>query len=170
MTVSRAVAASPRRKPGQELAPVDERPDAVPAPAPRRPPAARAPRCARSTRPAAASATAASSAPSATPTASSVSPTATTWARYQVEPFSAVYQKTVPNAKKIVTAIRTDGADPQPAEHPEREADVERAEDRRDALLVGREPPQLDERQQDERRQRRERQQAAAGRRRRRRR
>ena len=41
------------------------------------------------------------------PTASRANPTATTWARYQVVPSCAVYQKTVPKAKKAVAAIRT---------------------------------------------------------------
>ena len=35
-----------------------------------------------------------------------MNPTATTWAKNQVVPSWAAYQRTVPNAKKIVVAIR----------------------------------------------------------------
>ena len=83
------------------------------------------------------------------------------WAWYHVVPSWAEYQNTVPNAKKRVAANRTAAPDRQPAEHPPRQPDVDRAEDREDQLAVRRAAPQGHERQQDDRRQRRERDVAA---------
>ena len=40
--------------------------------------------------------------------ASRVRPTATTWAKNQVDPSSAAYHRTVPRPRKIVLAIRVD--------------------------------------------------------------
>ena len=142
MTVRRAVAARPRRNPARNCRPSMS----VPTPCqPQRAGDHQRPcaSSARSTRPPTASSTAARSAPSAMPTASRVRPTATTWAKNHVEPFSDVYQNTVPNAKKIVTAMRTDARTPSRPSIQNARPDVERAEDRRDALLVGHEPPQL---------------------------
>ena len=83
---------------------------------------------------------AAASAPSASPTASIVRPTATMCAWYHVVVFCAVYQNTVPKAKRTVVPSLTDGRDPEPADHPPAQRDVDCREDGEDQLVVGAEP------------------------------
>ena len=146
MTVRRAVQARPNRSPARNW-----RGSTRSGPAPRRLAAGpvggrRASARRRRARPGGSG-----SAPTARPMARNVSPTATMCAWYQVVAIWAVYQKTVPKAKKTVVAEPDDQADRQPPDRPPADRDVDRGEDREDHLVVGREAPHRDERQQDER-------------------
>ena len=89
--MSRAVAATPMRKPFMTALGRVRRPAPPEAPSP----------------PRAAASPGAPSPPSARPTASIVSPTATMCAWYQVVVFCAAYQKAVPKAKTTVVPART---------------------------------------------------------------
>jgi hypothetical protein len=97
----------------------------------------------------------------AKPTASIASPIAATWAWYQVVLSCAAYQKTVPNAKNAVAAMRTAEADRQrPSIHQQIPTSSAARPDEHD-LAAGREPEDRHERHEDDRRQRRERDQPA---------
>ena len=63
------------------------------------------------------------------------------WARYQVVPSCAAYQKTVPNAKKTVVAKPDRGETGSPPSIHQQSADVDRGEDREDRLVVRGEAP-----------------------------
>ena len=89
--MSRAVAATPMRKPFMTALGRVRRPAPPEAPSP----------------PGAAASPGAPSPPSARPTASIVSPTATMCAWYQVVVFCAAYQKAVPKAQTTVVPART---------------------------------------------------------------
>ena len=89
----------------------------------------------------------------------------TTWAKNQVVPSCAAYQKTVPKPKKIVVARRTAPRDRQRARAPTTRAPRRAAPSTdRDGADVGRQAPHRDERQEHDRRQRRERQERPVGR------
>ena len=99
------------------------------------------------------------SAPTARPIARNVRPTATMWAWYQVVETWAVYQKTVPKAKKTVVPRRTTvPTGSRPIAH-QQIATSMAARTVKMRLGVGREAPQRHERQQQDRRKRWERQQ-----------
>ena len=83
------------------------------------------------------------------------------WAWYQLVASWAVYQKTVPKAKKTVVAKRTAVATgSRPSAHQQSAMSIG-GEDREDRLVIGGQAPDRDERNEDEPRQRRERQEAA---------
>ena len=93
-------------------------------------------------------------------------PTATTWAKYQVEPSDAAYHRAVPAPKKTRAAgVRTAGRIGSRPEEPEGEADVERADDDgEEASGRRRGPSSATNGQEDDGGQRRERDHAPAGR------
>ncbi len=109
MTVSREVAASPRKKPAANcLASMGRRARAGGRPS--RLPAPREPSIASGSQSSTALAATARGSPSrASAIARNVSPTATMWARYQVDPSWLANQKTVPSPKNTVVARRTVG-------------------------------------------------------------
>ena len=164
-TVSRAVHASPNSRPVEELAPIDRQ-----AGSPRRGSGERiggdgvmraGRRLRRLRRRAARHRLPQGRARIARPTASIVRPTATMCAWYHVVASWAVYQKTVPKAKKIVVASRTGGrTGSRPSIH-QQIATSDCGKDREQGLIVGGEAPDRHERHEQQRREGREREQAA---------
>ena len=104
------------------------------------------------------------SASRARPTAPRVRPTATTWAKYQVDPSDAAYQRTVPAPTKTVEQVADGRPDREAPQEPEREPDVERPDDDGQEGLVDGEAPEGHEREQQDGGQRREGDQPPAGR------
>ena len=107
MTVSREVAASPRKKPAANCLASMGRPRRG---ADAQSPAPRSRRSSSGSQSSTALAATARGSPSrASAIARNVSPTATMWARYQVDPSWLANQKTVPSPKNTVVARRTVG-------------------------------------------------------------